>query len=199
MHDSSMDKMRRFHDTHLAHRTEEPLHILDLGSCDVNGTYREILQAPAWRYLGLDSAAGNNVDIVLADPYHWREIASNSIDVLVSGQVFEHIEYFWLTMLEVFRVLRPGGLCCIIAPSGGHEHRYPVDCWRFYPDGFAALARFARMEIVEISTQWQPDPRFHDSSNEWQDSVLICRKPRLSMYGRMKEGVRRLALRRLGL
>ena len=30
------------------------------------------------------------------------------------------------------------------APSRGPEHRYPNDCWRFYPDGYRALAKYAR-------------------------------------------------------
>ena len=76
----------------------------------------------------MDMTPGKNVDIVLPSPYRWRGIESNSVDVLISGQAFEHIEFFWITMLEIARVLKPGGLCCIIAPSGGAEHKYPVDC-----------------------------------------------------------------------
>ena len=73
-------------------------------------------------------APGDNVDIVLNDPYHWKEFKSNSIDVLISGQAFEHIQYIWISILEVVRVLKPGGLGCIIVPSSGVENRYPFDC-----------------------------------------------------------------------
>ena len=118
---------------------------------------------------------------LLDNPYDWTAIRSYSVDVLISGQAFEHIEFFWVTILEIERVLKPGGLCCIIAPSGGVEHRFPVDCWRFYPDGFDALGRFAHLEVMEASTQWKPDPRYTDPSNTWQDSVLICRKKRRSL------------------
>ncbi len=199
MHDSSMDKMRRFYAKYLAHRTDESLKILDLGSYDVNGTYKDLLKCPTWDYVGLDSESGKNVDVVLSDPYCWREIPSASADVLISGQVFEHIEFFWISMLEVVRVLKPGGICCIIAPAGGHEHRYPVDCWRFYPDGFDALARFARLDVLEISTQWTPDPSYTDGSNEWQDSVLICQKPHWSIVKKFSETLRRFLLRKLML
>jgi hypothetical protein len=88
-------------------------------------------------------------------------------------------------MLEVFRVLKPGGLCCIIAPSSGHEHSYPVDCWRYYPDGFSALAKFAQLDVLEIYTQWE-DSDEADGSSEWHDSVLICRKPIFSTMIRLK-------------
>jgi hypothetical protein len=88
-------------------------------------------------------------------------------------------------------VLKPEGLGCIIAPAGGFEHRHPQDCWRFYPDGFAALARFARLDVIEVSTQWEPDPRYTDGSNLWQDSMLVCRKPRRTRLNAFRENMRR--------
>lgn len=176
MHQSSMDKMAAFRNKYLGGREGEALEILDLGSCDVNGTYKSLFDVPSWRYIGADMSQGINVDIVLSDPYNWREIESSSIDVLISGQAFEHIEFFWLTMLEIARVLKAGGLCCIIAPSAGFEHKYPVDCWRFYQDGFSALARFAQLDVLEVTTQTE-DLRYKDNSDIWKDTVLICRKP----------------------
>ncbi|MBI5885212.1 MAG: class I SAM-dependent methyltransferase [Deltaproteobacteria bacterium] len=176
MHQSSFDKMSKFRETYLAGREREPLLILDLGSMDVNGSYRPLFVSDSWQYKGIDLAEGRNVDIVLPNPYDWTGIESTSVDVVVSGQAFEHIEYFWLTMLEIARVLKPGGLCCIIAPSGGFEHRYPVDCWRFYSDGFSALGRFAGLEVLDAYTQ-KENLGYKDDSDTWKDSVIICRKP----------------------
>jgi hypothetical protein len=51
-----------------------------------------------------------------------------------------------------------------------------VDCWRFYRDGFRALAKWARLEVLEATTQWQ-NQHHEDGSDLWQDSVLIARKP----------------------
>jgi SAM-dependent methyltransferase len=96
--------------------------------------------------------------------------------VLISGQAFEHIEFFWLTMLEIARVLKPGGICCLIAPSGGFEHKYPVDCWRFYPDGFLALSRFAGFTTLECFYRTESSD-YSDDSNLWQDTVLVAQKP----------------------
>ena len=199
MHQSSLDKMLAFRNKYLTIKKNEELLILDLGSLDVNGSYREYFDhalGADWTYCGIDMAAGKNVDIVLKNPYNWREIKSNSADVLISGQAFEHIEFFWITMLEIARVLKPGGMCCIIAPSGGVEHRYPVDCWRFYPDGFAALTRFARLELVEVFTQWEPDSRYTEHSNIWRDTVLVCRKPRVSQFHAWRQELWRGLVRR---
>lgn len=178
MHQSSMDKMKVFRDVYLKDFFKSPLKIFDLGSCDVNGSYRNLFDNPLWKYVGMDLNDGKNVDIILDNPYHWGCVGTESVDVLISGQAFEHIEFFWITMLEISRILKAGGLCCIIAPSGGSEHRFPVDCWRFFPDGFKALAKFARMEILEVHTQWNPDPGYTDFSNSWRDTVLVGRKPK---------------------
>lgn len=179
--------MKAFRDKYLTGMEKEQLKILDLGSCDVNGSYRPLFNEAGWTYQGLDLENGPNVDIILKDPYRLTEVRSRSADVFISGQAFEHIEYFWITMLEIARVLKTGGLCCIIAPSGGYEHRYPLDCWRFYPDGFAALARFAGLEKKEIYTLQDKDcGKFTDESIKWKDTIMICTKPELSWWSRMK-------------
>jgi SAM-dependent methyltransferase len=188
--------MIAFRNKYLEGKKNEPLSILDLGSFDVNGSYREYFEVSSWTYRGIDMAAGKNVDIVLQDPYNWREIKSGSADVVISGQAFEHIEFFWLTMLEIARVLKQGGLCCLIAPSGGPAHFYPVDCWRFYADGFAALARFSSLEVLEIYSQEGPTG-YSDGSDMWQDMVLVCRKPVLPKVSLWKKCFRHYLLRKL--
>ena len=190
MHKSSLDKMQWFKDTYLVPFKNKAIRILDVGSFDVNGTYKSILSEPYWTYTGADLEQGPNVDIVLNTPYEWRHISSNTFDVLVSGQVFEHVEWFWLTILEMHRVLKPGGLCCILAPAGGYEHKFPVDCWRFYPDGFTAIAKFANMEVLHVSTQWE-SLNYDDGSDQWNDSILVCRKKlNTNLFSRFKCYVR---------
>lgn len=177
MHPSSYDKMTAFRREYLAGREAERLQILDLGSQDINGSYRSLFAKPAWHYIGVDMAPGNNVDLVLRDPYLWEEIAPATIDVIISGQTFEHTEFFWLTMQQIAQALKPGGLCCILAPSSGPEHRFPLDCWRVYPDGLRALARYAGLETLLATTQWEDLPQYDHESNKWHDSMLVARKP----------------------
>lgn len=168
MHPSSYKKMEEFIDNYLDKYKDKQIQILDVGSRNVNGTYKPLFSDPNWNYVGCDITAGNNVDIVLAEPYNWKNIESNSYDVVISGQAFEHIEYFWITILEIARVLKSGGYVCIIAPSKVAEHRHPVDCWRFYRDGFTALAKYSGLQLIEAST--------NKSSSPINDSVLICKK-----------------------
>lgn len=197
MHSTSMADMKYFRENYLDSRAGEALTILDLGSMDVNGSYRELFDRPQWRYIGVDMTAGNNVDIVLQNPYAWREVGTDSIDVLISGQAFEHMEYFWITILEIARILKPGGICCIIAPSSGYEHRYPVDCWRFYPDGFAALARFARLRKLEVFSQNKKSPKDKDDDDRWRNTVLIAQKYRLSYFYALRQRLLRWLMHRM--
>jgi SAM-dependent methyltransferase len=151
-----------------------PLRIVDVGSYDVNGSYRHLFERPGWQYVGVDIAPGPNVDVVLSSPYRFP-LPKSYADLVISGQAFEHIEFFWLTWGEMVRVLRPGGLVFLIAPSRGSEHLHPVDCWRFLPGGYRALAKYVRdVDVVEVQTDWQP----HSSSDsaEWGDTVGVFRK-----------------------
>jgi SAM-dependent methyltransferase len=114
---------------------------------------------------------GQNVDVVAKDPYKFP-LESASFDLVISGQAFEHIEFPWLTIREIERVLKPGGLAIIIAPSSGPEHRYPSDCWRFYPDGMRALGKWASLDCIEASTNWDETRLFM-----WGDTIGIFQKP----------------------
>ena len=121
---------------------------------------------------------GPNVDVVLRNPYDWSAIETDSFDVVISGQTFEHIEFFWKTMEEMTRVLNKNGLLCLIAPHGFGEHRYPVDCYRFFTDGMIALAKYVSIEPLHAHTNCAPNEYATDWYSETgADSILIARKP----------------------
>lgn len=190
MHESSYKNMERFVAKYLGSYGNKDLVIIDIGSQDIGGsyeisTYKPLFQNPRWKYIGCDVVEGKNVDLVLSHMYHWSNIKSGTADVVISGQTFEHIEYIWVSILEIARILKEGGLCCIIAPSAGYEHPHPVDCWRFYPDGFSALAKFAGLKVLEVYTQWDSST-YPDYSPVWKDTVLVCRKPRMRLSQKVK-------------
>lgn len=192
MHKSSYNHMKD-----LARKYLEPgrsMQILDVGSLDVNGSYQPIFEEPVWQYRGLDLSPGPNVDIVLSTPYQFP-VKSGSVDLVISGQSFEHIEFFWLTWLEMVRVLKPDGMIFLIAPSSGKQHRYPVDCWRFFPDGFRALAKFGGMEALEVTTDWKRHPE--PGGSQWGDTVGVFRKPRQSIPAALMRQAEHMILHRL--
>lgn len=173
MHKTSHDKMLWFKNNFL--NKNDYLKVLDIGSLDTSGdnyNYKSIFNEAKWSYEGLDFKNGNNVDIVVEDIYNIQEINDKSYDVVVSGQLFEHLGFFWLTMGEIDRILKPGGICCIIAPSGGPKHGVEdTDCYRFYEDGMRALANYVNFDIIHASVN------NNDNAKPWCDACLVAKKP----------------------
>jgi hypothetical protein len=143
MHKSSMRLMADFRDRCLGGMAG--CTVLDVGALRLpnHDCYRTLFRD--YQYIGMDVTPGDNVDVVgyenLADTY----------DVVISGQVMEHIPrpWEWLARLAgLFRVY-----ICIIAPNAWPEHRYPLDCYRFLPDGMRALFDYAGIMPVEIRKQ----------------------------------------------
>lgn len=134
MRDEGMAEMNRV----LNRYQGKVANVLDVGSQDVNGTFRSIIEHRTWQYVGLDIAPGPNVDIVTDDPYRFP-FGSDLFDIVISGYAMEHVEAIWLWIPELVRVLKPGGLLSIITHWQLMEHRYPVDCWRIMPDGMKYL------------------------------------------------------------
>lgn len=176
MHQSSYHRITQFMDLTKRHFKADKIKVLDVGSYGVNGTYREIFSdTNKFIYTGLDVNPGPNVDYVPQNPYIWPELEDEFFDVIISGQAFEHIEFPWLIINEMSRKLKKNGLICIVAPSRGPEHKYPVDCWRYYPDGFRALAKWAGLEVMETGTLWGASG-FSDGSDQWGDTFCILHK-----------------------
>lgn len=175
MHEASFLKMKAFRDCYLA--GPKNYRVLDVGSRAIrdHDSYRRIFDDPRFDYVGLDIEPGPNVDIVPSHAYRWTEIETSSFDVVVSGQVLEHNPFFWISIAEVARVLRPHGILCLIAPSKGPVHRYPFDCWRFYPDAPAAIFAFVGLELLESYTEQPSRNKIVDTV--WGDMFAIGRKP----------------------
>ncbi len=171
MHKNSYNKMEWFKKTYLANF--DKLNILDIGSLDGKGdfNYSTIFNEPNWTYTGLDIQGGNNVKIVVTDIYNWLEVEDKSYDVIISGQFFEHLEFFWLTMSEIERVLRPGGFLCLIVPSAGPKHGgNMLNCYRFHEDGLKAMAKYVDLDVLHASVDDNPN------ANPWNDACLVARK-----------------------
>lgn len=116
----------------------DSLNVLDVGSYNVNGTFRPLVENRGWRYTGVDTIAGPNVDVVTVNPFLFP-FDDGTFDVVISGSTMEHVTAIWEWLPELVRVLRPGGFLAIHTHWKFPEHRYPVDCWRIMPDGMRYL------------------------------------------------------------
>lgn len=174
MHKNSYLKMKWFKNTYLD--TSKKLNILDIGSLDKTGNfnYSTLFNEKEWNYTGIDIEAGHNVDIVVKDIYNWTEIKNNSYDVIISGQFFEHLEFFWRTLAQIKRVLRPEGYLCIIVPSAGPRHGGDLpNCYIYNEDGLKAIAKEIGLEVLHTSIDTRKEAK------PWHDACLVAHKAKV--------------------
>src|SRR3954452_25578999 len=81
MHPSAVKLGRAFFDTYTKHLPAGTA--VDIGALDVNGSLRACCPAHH-RYVGVDFAPGNGVDVVLEDPYA-LPFGDATVDVVVSS------------------------------------------------------------------------------------------------------------------
>lgn len=139
MHDTAMRFGKYFFEKYVG---ETGKTIVDIGAQDVNGSLRDVAPKGV-TYIGVDFVEAKGVDVVITDPYS-LPFEDNSVDVCVCSSCFEHSEHFWLLFEEIMRILKDDGVFYLNVPSNGQFHRYPVDCWRFYPDSGRALQSWGR-------------------------------------------------------
>lgn len=177
MHPSALKNAKDFFDCYSASFKGKPVKVVEIGSQNVNGSIRDVCPAE-YEYLGLDFEKAPGVDLVLDDPYK-LPLQSESIDIVVSSSCFEHSELFWLVYLEAIRILKSDGIFYLNVPSNGIFHRYPVDCWRFYPDSGKALETWGRRNgyqnvLLESFTSEQ-------MQMEWSDFVAIFLRDEIAL------------------
>jgi len=80
-------------------------------------------------------------------------IAADQYDLVLSGQVLEHVKKPWRWLPELARVCRPGGHVITISPVTWPYHEAPVDCWRIYPEGMRALCEEAGLQVLDV--RWE--------------------------------------------
>lgn len=97
-----------------------------------------------WHSVGLEEDSRLTYQ---GEPYVYP-IATNAYDVVVSGQVIEHVAKPWLWVKELARVVKPGGMVVTIGPVTWPYHEAPIDCWRIYPDGMHALYHEAGLDPI---------------------------------------------------
>jgi len=106
-------------------------HVLEVGSRDVNGSFRPRAEAlrPA-TYIGIDLESGPGVDVV-CDLLAWD---GTGYDLVICTEMLEHT-YDWRSAVNAMkRKLKVGGWIVLTTRSPGFpQHDYPADHWRFTP------------------------------------------------------------------
>jgi SAM-dependent methyltransferase len=176
MHKTAEENAKRFFNTYVSEKKEK-IKILEIGSY-IGGFNIRSLNPENGEYIGVDLSKGPGVDIVLTDEYV-LPFKNEEFDFIISSSCFEHIDFFWVSFLEIMRVLKKDGLFYLNAPSNGDFHRYPVDCWRFFPDSGHALNKWGKKNgyNCELIEQYTSDKE----SDIWSDYVCVFIKDGIDM------------------
>jgi SAM-dependent methyltransferase len=171
MHKTAEQNAYRFFNKYVYPNKEE-MTILEIGSY-IGGFNIRSLNPQNSKYVGVDLSEGPGVDVVLTDPYV-LPFEDNTFDFVISSSCFEHIDFFWLSYLEIMRVLKPSGVFYLNAPSNGDFHQYPIDSWRFFPDSGQSLIKWGNRNghdslLLEQYTS-------NKESDIWSDYVGIFLK-----------------------
>ncbi len=123
------------------------MRILEIGPDKFPSTYQNIVGNYSLVWDTLDITNNPNLTYRSSDEYSFP-IPDGTYDIVLSGQVLEHVRRIWIWIKEVSRVCKDRGFVITISPVSYIYHEAPVDCWRVYPDGMKALYMEAELEVL---------------------------------------------------
>lgn len=123
--------------------------VLEVGSLNVNGSVRPIVEAlaPAG-YLGVDVVQGPGVDRVLDASILPRVLGRGNYGVVICTEMLEHA-FDWREVVSALKaVLAPLGTLLLTTRSQGFARHHPPDYWRFGLTDMEAI--FGDLRIIEL-------------------------------------------------
>jgi SAM-dependent methyltransferase len=148
----------------------QPGRVLEVGSRNVNGSPRPMIEPAAKSYVGTDMQDGEGVDWKLHNTELQRTFGMHAFDTILCCECLEHDSNFLLTVEDMRSMLDHGGMLLITTPTFGFPlHRYPKDYWRFGEDTYRDVF-FMGLQIVDLQLL---------SSNHGKDTTIagLARKP----------------------
>ena len=127
---------------------EPGMRVLEIGPDAFPSTFRKMVTISEIQWDTLDIYDSPSLTYPNSAPYRFN-IPDNSYDLVLSGQVIEHVARIWRWMPEVARVTKPGGHVITINPVSWPYHEAPIDCWRIFPEGMKALCEDAGLQVVQ--------------------------------------------------
>lgn len=105
-------------------RTKDKYDILEIGSLNINGSVRSILEPFAATYLGIDMQDGPGVDLV-ADGASYE--LPEAYDAIVTAEAFEHTPDWKKIIKQSYINLKPGGIFIATMAGEGRPFHSGID------------------------------------------------------------------------
>lgn len=112
-----------------------------------NKPYQPLIAPFVEKYIGIDLPENTSADIHIS-PEGRIQLADNSLDVVLSTQVLEHVVNPTAYLLEAQRVLKKDGQLILSTHGYWMFHPDPTDFWRWTSTGLQKVVSEAGFEIV---------------------------------------------------
>ena len=135
------------------------MRVLEIGPDSFPSTYQTVVGDSTLTWDTLDICSDSRLTYTAASEYRFP-IPDGSYDIVLSGQVIEHVRKIWVWIKEVTRVCKVGGVVVTVNPVSWPYHEAPVDCWRAYPEGMRALYEDAPLEVLVSAWGSLEEPQY---------------------------------------
>lgn len=128
----------------------QPGSVLDVGSA--TAPYRTKIPHTSYTTFDVDAVSGADM---IGDLHH-LPCDAESVDTVIATEVLEHLYHPHQAVSEIYRVLRPGGVCILSTRFIYKYHGVPKDYFRFTKDGLQYLFKdFTTVEVHHHGNRFQ--------------------------------------------
>ncbi len=122
--------------------------VLEVGAYSLIQSGMDLFPEPRFSYHGLNLEQTEVPDTIVANITNCRDqIPDDTFDLVVSSDVFEHIDRPWMAAQEIGRILKPSGVAVTRTVWSWRNHPCPIDYWRFSPECLEFL--FSDLNLLE--------------------------------------------------
>jgi len=132
--------------------------VLEVGSLDINGSVRQFFDN--CDYEGIDIAEGKGVDRVVLAHQFFRDEA---YDVVISSEMLEHDQFWFSSLKQMYRNLKPGGLMIITCAGPNRPEHGTARTNDAYSSPFTAESNYYQNLTVEDFQKAIPLDLFADA------------------------------------
>jgi SAM-dependent methyltransferase len=127
--------------------------VLEIGPDAFPSTFKKAVNNDSIDWQTLDIYKSEQLTYATDNEYKFP-VPDNTFDIVLSGQVIEHVRKIWVWIKELNRVCKVGGKVITIAPTSWPYHEAPIDCWRIFPEGMKTLYEDAglKMDLCKFET-----------------------------------------------
>jgi len=129
--------------------------VLEVGSKNINGSSRDVLDYVPRKYIGIDILDGKGVDRVLDAKDILDHFPENYFDLIICTETLEHVDNWKLVVTNLKKACKKGGSILMTTRSKGFpKHEYPHDYWRFELEDFKKI--FSDFRIHKLESDHPP-------------------------------------------